>query len=89
MLLAFRAGLLTDLVLYIAPFMGFPTRRLRFLLQQCIFVNIDGSITVSLLAVKSKVAPLKTISAIEIIRCVTFFSLDTFRVLSANLKCHY
>jgi len=60
--LAFRVGPLTDLILYAASFMGFPTPRPQLSAVYLQTVNIDGSTTVSLLAAKLKVAPLKTIS---------------------------
>ena len=46
--------LLTDFILYNAPFMGFPTHRLRLSLPQVYFctVNIDDYIIVFLLAAK-------------------------------------
>jgi len=88
--LAFRARLFTDFTLYTTPFIGAQCRVLFFptaTFAAVVYlhtINIGSSIIVSLLAAKSKVAPLKTISpAIEIICCVASRSLDAFRALSA------
>jgi len=56
--LAFRAGLFTDLILYIALFIGASFAAFAATVYLCI-INID-SITVSLLAIKSKWSLLKT-----------------------------
>jgi len=64
--------------------MDFPTHQLRLSLPQCILINIDGSITISLL-IKSKMASLKIISVpIEIICYIASYLLDVFRTLSAS-----